>query len=77
MVGAKYHLCKDHLIEQLDYWGAIGPYNEEFGDSNHVDGNKEMRKFGNMRSAAQREAAISRHHEIKENTKINLIKKAV
>ena len=46
MVGAKYHLIKDHLIKQLDHWGAIGPYNEEFGESDHVDGNKELKKLG-------------------------------
>ena len=39
MVGAEFHIVKD----QLHYWGAICPYNEEFGESDYVNGNREVR----------------------------------
>ena len=74
MVGAKFHLIKDHFLQQLDQWGAIGPFNEEFGKSDHVAGNREIRKFGCMRSAARREAAISRSNQMRNNPRIKLVK---
>ena len=70
MVGAEFHLVKDYFVNQLDLWDAIGPYNKEFGESDHVDGNWDFRKFGNMRSVACREAAISHNHQIKSNQKV-------
>ena len=42
MAGAKFHLIKDHMIHQLKEWQAIGPFNEEFGESDHVDGNRDI-----------------------------------
>ena len=33
---------------------AIRPFNEEFGEFDHVNGNRKFRKFGSMRSAAWR-----------------------
>ena len=77
MIGAKFHLVKDHFINQLDLWGAIGPFNEEFGESDHVDGNREFRKFGCMKSAARRETAISRNHQMKSNPKIKAVKESL
>ena len=36
LVGAKFHLVKDHSISQLDLHQAIGPWNEEFEESDGV-----------------------------------------
>ena len=41
LVGSKFHLVKDHFISQLDLYGAIGSFNEDIGESDHVDGNRE------------------------------------
>ena len=45
MAGAKFHLVKDHLISQMEIWGAIGPFNEEFGETGHVVGKSKFRQF--------------------------------
>ena len=74
LVEAEFHLVKDHFIRQLDLHEAISPFNEEFGESDHVDGNGKNRKFGCMQSAARRETAISRNHEMRTNSKIKVIK---
>ena len=42
MVGAKFHLVKDHLLDQMVQWEAMGPFCEEFGEADHVEGNREL-----------------------------------
>ena len=74
MVGAKFHLTKDHFIEQLNSSGSIGAFSEEFGEADHVTGNREFRNFGNLKSVARREMAVSRNQAMKNNPKVRLIK---
>ena len=74
MAGAKFHLVKDHLISQMEIWGAIGPFNKEFGEADHVVGNSEFRQFGCMQSTARRECAISQSKEMQNNSSVKLVK---
>ena len=45
LAAPKFHIVKDHLSDFFHQWHAIGPYNEEFTESDHVKGNTEARIF--------------------------------
>jgi hypothetical protein len=60
LVAPKFHAIKDHLVQQFEQWGAIGPFNEEFAEADHVDGNSEIRSYGALRDTQRREEAISK-----------------
>lgn len=56
----KFHAIKDHLVQQFEQWGAIGLFNEEFAEADHVDGNSEIRCYGALKNTQKREEAISK-----------------
>ena len=66
----KFHTIKDHLVDSFRQWHAIGPYNEEFTESDHVRGNAETRNFGALRDAQSREEAVSKRAVIMENPEV-------
>ena len=45
----KFHVVKDHLTDFFQMWYAIGLYNENFTESDHVKGNAEAQIFGGLR----------------------------
>ena len=64
MKPPKFHGVKDHLLDFFGSWYVLGPYNEEFTESDHVRGNEEARMFGALRDISSREQAISRRRQI-------------
>ena len=73
LVGAKFHGVKDHLIEMLQLWHSLQPFNEEFGEGDHVSGNFEKRQFGNLRDQQKKETAISKRTAIKSNSEVQAV----
>ena len=67
LVGAKFHLVKDHLVQQLECWKAIGPFNEEFMEADHVVGNCEYRYFASLRNDDKKAIAISKREAMSSN----------
>ena len=62
MAAAKFHLVKDHLQDTFKHWHAIGPYNEEFAEADHVKGNREKRTIAALVQKPQLQAeSISKH----------------
>jgi hypothetical protein len=78
LVAPKFHLVKDHLTtEFFERWHAIGPFNEEFTESDHVKGNAETRTFGGMRDPQRREESVSKRTAVMENPNVQAIMERV
>ena len=70
LLQPKFHTVKDHFVDSFRRWHAIGPFNEEFTESDHVRGNAETRNFGALRDAQSREAAVSKRVVIAEHPQV-------
>ena len=57
--GTKMHLLKDHVLNQMRRWKAIGSFNEEFMEADHVVGNRETRMYASLRSDLWKAQAVS------------------
>ena len=77
IVGAKFHIVKDHLVSQLQHWGALGSFNEEFAESDHTRGNSENRTYGSLRCPQTREGAISKRQTVMSNPMVMDCKKEI
>ena len=70
LLQPKFHMVKDHLVDAFWLWHAIGLYNEEFTESNHVKGNAESQIFGALRDTQSQEEVVSKHAAIMENPEV-------
>ena len=79
LVAPKFHIVKDHLVDFFLLWHAIGPYNEEFTESDHVWGNAEMlRMYGGLRDIqSQREESISKRQAVMNHPRVQLVIKKI
>ena len=73
MVAPKFHAVKDHLVDFFQLWKAIGPYNEEFTESDHVRGNAEVMMFGGVSNIQSREESISKRHAVMNHPKVQSV----
>ena len=77
LVAPKFHIVKDHLVDFFELWHAIGPYNEEFTESDHVKGNAEVRMYGGLRDIQSREESISKRQAVMNHPKVQLVIKKI
>ena len=77
LVAPKFHIVKDHLVDFFELWHAIGPYNEEFTESDHVKGNAEVRMYGGLRDIQSREESISKRQAVMNHPRVQLVIKKI
>ena len=75
--GTKMHLIKDHLFDQMRRWQAIGSFNEEFMEADHVVGNWEVRKYASVRLESWKAQAVSKNESLFSNPAVQKIKQEV